>query len=113
MDYVQFVKYIVTRTNRYTIWRGAKPQRIFSHPKDDFTVVFRRSLDGGRTRIDEVSPPLLHQLIRISGFRENDPFLRLCDRQFSATQPFGQGVVQLRRACCQDRRLAAEALQVP
>jgi hypothetical protein len=28
-----------------------------SHPKDDFTVVFRRSVDGGKTWIDEVSPP--------------------------------------------------------
>jgi len=28
-----------------------------SHPKDDFNVVFRRSLDGGKTWIGEVSPP--------------------------------------------------------
>src|ERR1700720_4295640 len=28
-----------------------------SHPKDDATAVFRRSMDGGRTWIDEVSPP--------------------------------------------------------
>jgi hypothetical protein len=28
-----------------------------SHPKDDATVVFRRSRDGGRTWIDEVAPP--------------------------------------------------------
>jgi hypothetical protein len=28
-----------------------------SHPKDDATVVFRRSIDGGQTWIDEVSPP--------------------------------------------------------
>lgn len=28
-----------------------------SHPRDDATVVFRRSVDGGRTWIDEVAPP--------------------------------------------------------
>jgi len=28
-----------------------------THPKDDFTAIFRRSVDGGRTWIDEVSPP--------------------------------------------------------
>lgn len=28
-----------------------------SHPKDDATVVFRRSIDGGRTWIDETGPP--------------------------------------------------------
>ncbi len=28
-----------------------------SHPKDDATVVFRRSVDGGKTWIDEVAPP--------------------------------------------------------
>jgi hypothetical protein len=28
-----------------------------SHPKDDATVVFRRSRDGGRSWVDEVSPP--------------------------------------------------------
>src|SRR5262249_54733285 len=28
-----------------------------SHPKDDATVVFRRSLDGGKTWTDEVAPP--------------------------------------------------------
>jgi hypothetical protein len=28
-----------------------------SHPKDDATVVFRRSIDGGKTWIDEVAPP--------------------------------------------------------
>jgi hypothetical protein len=28
-----------------------------SHPRDDATVVFRRSVDGGKTWIDEVTPP--------------------------------------------------------
>jgi len=28
-----------------------------SHPKDDATVVFRRSVDGGRSWVDEVAPP--------------------------------------------------------
>jgi hypothetical protein len=28
-----------------------------SHPGDDATVVFRRSVDGGKTWIDEVTPP--------------------------------------------------------
>ena len=28
-----------------------------NHPKDDATVVFRRSIDGGKTWIDEVAPP--------------------------------------------------------
>jgi hypothetical protein len=28
-----------------------------SHPRDDATVVFRRSADGGKTWIDEVAPP--------------------------------------------------------
>ena len=28
-----------------------------SHPKDDATVVFRRSVDGGMSWVDEVAPP--------------------------------------------------------
>lgn len=38
-----------------------------SHPKDDATVVFRRSVDGGKTWIDEVAPPQWKFTVEHSG----------------------------------------------
>ena len=37
------------------------------HPRDDATVVFRRSVDGGRSWIDEVSPPQWKFTVRHGG----------------------------------------------